>query len=193
MNSKPKNKNIKEDNLGIFQTYLNHILPLKRFVTRLLSNPKDVEDVLQETFLRAYAAEKKKNIQQPKSYLFRVSRNVVLSHLREKTRKPTDYLEDFQDSSVIMTSCSTEDEASALQIVGIHCEAVASLAPKCRKIYLMRKAYGMSYKDIARALNITVSTVETHLERGLAQCDAYILHRNKEHTTPCRTAKKVAE
>lgn len=177
MDKKSITKHRGSDTPSILTTYLKHLLSLRRFIARVLNSPKDVDDVLQESFLRAYAAEKKKNIEQPKSYLFRVSKNVALSHLREKSRKPTDYLEDTDELCVLQTGSSSEDEVSAHQIVGIHCEAVASLAPKCRKVYLMRKVYGMSYKDIAKALNISVSTVETHLERGFAQCDAYISSR----------------
>jgi len=46
--------------------------------------------------------------------------------------------------------------------------------PQCRKVYLMRKVYAMSYKEIAETLNITVSTVETHLEKDFARRNAYV-------------------
>ena len=159
---------------GILGVYETHAGALKRFVSRFLGSQHDVDDVIQEAFLRAYNAECGKGIDQPKSYLFKVAKNVALNQLRQNTRKPTDYLEDFEPSDVLVGSDTLEDEVMAQQKLGIHCAAVAALPEKCRKVYLMRKVYAMSYKEIADTLGITVSTVETHLEKGFARCAAYV-------------------
>ena len=68
----------------------------------------------------------------------------------------------------------------AQQKLGFHCAAVAALPPKCRKVYLLRKVYGMSYKDIAATLQISDSTVEAHISKGYARCDQYIAKRMGE-------------
>jgi len=51
-----------DDNSGITQSFFMHQTFLKRFVTRFFSNKENVEDVVQETFLRAYVAEQKVEI-----------------------------------------------------------------------------------------------------------------------------------
>jgi RNA polymerase sigma-70 factor (ECF subfamily) len=174
MSHKPTGRNV---NSGIYDAYTRHQAALKRFISRFLPNSHDIEDVSQETFLRAFTAEKSREIEQPKSFLFRIAKHVALTQLTRKSRQITDYLEDFDDSEVLLTEDSIEDELIARETLGIHCEAVAGLPPQCRRVYLMRKVYGMSHKEIAAQLGIAVSTVEKHLIKGVEQCDRYVRKR----------------
>jgi len=159
---------------GAFQ---RHQLALKRFISRYLHNRHDIDDVAQEAFLRAYSAERNTKIRQPKSFLFRIAKNIAISELRSKARQITDYIAEDNDTDILVDEWSTEDHLAAQERLGIHCEAVATLAPQCRRVYLMRKVYGMSHKAIALHLDIAVSTVEKHLIKGVELCDLYV--RNK--------------
>jgi len=150
----------------------------------------DVEDVLQEAFRLAYKAENGKEIEQPKSFLFQIAKNVALNQLRQKSRRPTDYLEDSESADVLVSEWTLEDEVIAQQKLEIHCAAVAALPPQCRKVYLMRKVYAMSYKEIAEALEITVSTVESHMEKGFARCHAYVEARMGERAIATNPTKR---
>lgn len=160
--------------LGAFQL---HRPALHRFIARFLFNRQDVEDVAQEAFLRAFSAEKNTEIDQPKSYLFRVAKNLAVSQLRLKSRQITSYLDDEDTSDNLASGWTLDDEMMARQKLGIHCEAVASLPPQCRKVYLLRKVHGLRHKAIAERLGIAISTVEKHLNRGVELCDLYINER----------------
>ena len=175
------NTNTSTGNQGtsILQAFQLHQLSLKRFIGRYLNNAQDIEDVTQEAFLRAYGAEKKTEVRQPKSFLFRIAKNVAITQLRSKSRQITDYIEDQASNDVLVTEWSTEDEVMAQQKLGIHCEAVAALPPKCRRVYLLRKVYGLSHKQIAARLQISTSTVEKHLLKGVEACDRFIQQRNE--------------
>ena len=179
---RPAGENQGANVLGAFQL---HRLSLKRFIGRYLNNAQDIEDVSQEAFLRAFKAEKTTKVLQPKSFLFRIAKNVAISQLRSKSRQITDYIEDQPSGDVLISEWSTEDEVMAQQKLGIHCEAVAALPPKCRRVYLMRKVYGMPHKEIAERLGIATSTVEKHLLKGVEACDRFIRERNQEpYTAP---------
>ena len=162
---------------AVHDAYARHQAALKRFISRFLPNSHDIEDVSQETFLRAFSAEQSREIEQPKSFLFRIAKHVALTQLTQKSRQITDYLEDFDDSEVLLSEHTVVDELIARETLGIHCEAVAGLPPQCRRVYLMRKVYGMSHKEIAGKLGIAVSTVEKHLIKGVEQCDRYVRER----------------
>ena len=162
----------------VLNAFQKHQLALKRFISRYLHSAQDIEDVTQEAFLRAYKAEQTSDVRQPKSFLFRIAKNIAISELRTKSRQITDYIEDQSGDDVLLGEWSTEDEVMAQQNLGIHCEAVASLPPKCRRVYLMRKVYGMSHKEISERLDIATSTVEKHLLKGVEGCDRYIRERN---------------
>ena len=162
---------------SLLAAYQKHLAALKRHVTRIIHSENDVEDIVQEAFMRAYQAESRGDIQQPKSYLFRVAKHVALNQIRQKVNRPTDFLEDSDTDSVLVGEWTVEDEVTAQERLGIHCAAVAALPPRRRKVYLLRKVYGMSHKHIAANLGITTSTVEAHLAKAYSQCHDYVQSR----------------
>lgn len=166
--------------MTVYDAFLQHQTRLKRYLSRFLCNPQDVEDAAQEAFLRAYNTEKGREIEQPKAFLYRIAKHIALAQLSRKSRQITDYLADFDTLGDLPGEDSAEDEFIARQTFAIHCEAVVELAPQCRRIYLMRKVYGMSHKEIAERIGIAVSTVEKHLIKGVEQCDRYVRQRTEE-------------
>ncbi len=163
-----------EDRPSISAAFIENESFLKRFLRRFLSRPQDIEDVVQNTYLKARCAEEKRVISSPKSFLFRIAQNEALKELRKKSRRITDYIEDLDGPDAIRGAAAAEDEVIARQRLGIFCQSVLEMTPKCRRAFLMCKVYGMSYKDIASQLGITVSGVEKHVARGLAICNAHV-------------------
>lgn len=155
---------------SVTRAFRIHSGALRRFVSRILGGHQDVDDILQEAFYRVYVAEKGKPIAQPKPYLFRTAKHVALNYLKRESIRPADYLDESDGIDGLENSYTLEDEIMAQQRIEIHCAAVATLPPQCRKIYLMCKVYGLSYKEIAKELGITVSTVESHLEKAFSRC-----------------------
>ena len=147
---------------------------LKKFLTRFFSNQQDIEDVVQEAYLRAYAAEQKKTIEHPKAFLFRVAKNVALSELSKKSRQITDYIEDLGALAVIDSEASADSEAEAQESLGLYCEAVATLPDKCREVFLLRKVHGLRHKEIADRMSLSISSVEKYLRQGVISCRTFI-------------------
>ncbi len=159
---------------AVTQAFLDNSTLLKKFLTRFLAGQQDIEDVVQEAYLRAYQAEKKKVIEQPKAFLFRIARNLALTELTKKSRQIVDYIEDSDPSVVIQSELTVENEVIALQTIGIYCEAIAALPKKCRRVYLLRKVHGLTHKEIAVRLDLTVSSTEKYLRKGVLHCRAYM-------------------
>lgn len=143
---------------------------MRRFISRFVIATQDIDDIAQEAFLRAYETEKKRHLDEPKAFLFRIARNLMLSELGKKSRKVTDYIEDFDADDIGLGGSNLEDDAASQQKVGILCEAIATLPPQCRKVFLLKKVYGMTHKEIAEYLGISVSTIEKHIIKGMRQC-----------------------
>ena len=171
-----------EPGRGITETYLTCELAIKRFLARLLYRPEDVDDIAQEAFLVAYKAERQRLVRSPKAYLFKVARNIALRELTRKSTKMTDYLEDalLQNEQVIEGGDSLEGELMAQQKIASYCSAIASLPPKCRKVFLMRKVQAKSHREIAHELKITVSSVEKHMSVGMKKFDAWMLQQEAQ-------------
>jgi RNA polymerase sigma factor (sigma-70 family) len=161
-------------------------LLLRHFISGYMISSLDIDDVSQETFLRAFKAEQEKRIDFPKAFLFRIAKNIIMSEFTRKTRKITDYIEDFDNSEVLPDTDSLEDNVMAQQKLGIYCEAVAALPAQCRRVVVMKKVYGMQNKEIARRMELSISTVEKHLSKGIKQCNNVISMRYQDQQVGAR-------
>lgn len=169
----------------LLKAFEKHHSALKRFIARYLSSQHDIEDVAQESFLRAFRAGMEYDVHQPKSFLFRIAKNVAISELRAKSRQITESIEEHASEALIKDQWSLEDDMLARERLGLQCEAVAALPPQCRRVYILRKVHGLSHQDIANRMGIGKKTVEKHLYKGIAACDHYIRDNlNPENAAP---------
>ncbi|MES2604201.1 MAG: RNA polymerase sigma factor [Pseudomonadota bacterium] len=150
---------------------------LKRFLGRFFSERQDIEDVAQEAFLRAYVAEQRKSIEQPKAFLFRIAKNLALTKLERKSRQIACYLDESGnyvcesgDYLGLEMEGTAYAEIEAVELLGIYCDAVASLPEKCRQVFLLRKVHGLGHREIAERMSLSVSSVEKYLLKGVVMC-----------------------
>lgn len=169
MNQRERNSNkllsAFQDNYGL----------LKGLISRYFSSPQDIDDLSQEAFLRAYQFAREQEVTHPKSLLLKIARNTAISELRTRSRSLVDFVDGDDLDEHPCDSGSAEDAAIAREVLGLYCQAITTLPPQCRKVYLMRKVYGMSHKEIADTLGISRKTVENHLTKGIQLCDTYLL------------------
>ena len=163
---------------SIYSAFVNNESVLKRFLSRFLYSPEDVDDMAQETFLRAYKATDGREIDSPRAYLFKVARTMAFKELSRNSRRLTDYLEDSAEQD-LGTDAHLEEEVAAQQNIQIYCDAIAQLPNQCRRIFLMRKVQAMSYKSIASELGISVSAVEKQVAIGADRCKRLVESREQ--------------
>jgi len=188
MNRAGKSKQTKDNTVSaVSAAFIENNSFLKKFLARFFSEQQDIEDVAQEAYLRAYVAEQSKDIEQPKAYLFRAAKNIALTKLTRKSRQITDYIADLSDSVVIGSEAATEDEVEAEQTLGIYCDAVAALPEKCRQVYLLRKVHGLSHKEIAERMELSISSVEKYLLKGVLACRGFVQKREEPGSAPLIT------
>ena len=170
----PKKHRSKDRSRSITEVFIKHETFLKRFISRFLSRPQDIEDVVQDTYLKAFSAEKKQQIHQPKAFLFRVARNAALTQLTKKSRQVMTYVEDYDGLEIINDEVTVENHVLAQEKLGLFSQSALEMTPKCRRVFLMAKVYGMSHKEISAELGIGPSAVEKHVAKGLEVCHAYM-------------------
>ena len=176
--------------------FVEHESFLKRFLRRFLSRTHDIEDVVQDTYIRARCAEETQVINSPKSFLFRVARNEALNRLRKKSQRITDYIEELDGGELVEDHSSVEEQSIAQQRLGLFCQSVLEMTPRCRRAFLMVKVYGLSYREVSEELGISLSGVEKHVAKGFEICNAYADRAEKPATALSakqRTAKKTRE
>lgn len=153
---------------------------LKRFLVRFLARKEDVEDVMQDAYLRAIKAEKTMDIEFPRPFLYKVARNLALTEISKKSNKITSSLEDHEFLDPIDNNSCLEHNASVQQELNEFYEDVLqALPPQCQKVFVLRKVYGYKHKEIAAKLEISVSTVEKHLTKGLKKYELYVTQKQQ--------------
>jgi RNA polymerase sigma factor (sigma-70 family) len=160
----------------ILDAYLENEAALKRFLRRFIKSREGIDDLAQEAFLRAFAAESSRAIEAPKAFLFKVARNLALNELARQASATTTTLGDFEGQEVLEDSsqAAVDDAVDGRERIRMLARAIAALPPQCAKVFILRKMQGLSQKEIAARLNISVRTVENHVALGLVRCRAYM-------------------
>ncbi len=143
---------------------------LKGFLRRFVSSDQDIEDICQETVTRALEAERTREIREPRAFLFGVARNVVRKQLDRQSRSLIDFVGDFSSDFTESGEPSIEQHLDSRQQMLLFTASVATLPPQCQRVFILKKVFGYSHKEIAAKLEISVSTVEKHAAAGLKRC-----------------------
>lgn len=159
----------------ILRAFLQHQAAIKRVLGRYVPL-EDRNDILQEAFLKAYAANMTTPVRDAKAFLFRVAKNLAISEMTKKSRSETDFIEDLSGSDVLEDdrSGSVEAHIDGKRKLFALSQALAHLPAECQRVFLMRKVDGLRIKQIATRLNVSVSTVEKRLAKALLLCNQHL-------------------
>jgi len=144
---------------------------------RMARNPSDAEDLVQETFLKAYRAydtfQEGTNL---KAWLYRILTNTYINKYRKESRRPNEVdLGDVEDlylyrrigsEDTAEVSRTTEDRVLDGLVESDIKAAVEELPENFRLPVLLADLEGFSYKEIADILDIPIGTVMSRLHRG---------------------------
>jgi RNA polymerase sigma-70 factor (ECF subfamily) len=144
---------------------------------RLTRNPSDAEDLVQETYLKAYRGfggfQEGTNL---RAWLYRILTNTFINNYRAKKRRPDETeLDETEDLylyrklgglEAAMAGRSAEDELMDWFSDAEVKEAVEALPEQFRMAVLLADVEGFSYKEIADILDIPIGTVMSRLHRG---------------------------
>ncbi len=144
---------------------------------RMTRNPADAEDLVQETFLKAYRAyhtfEEGTNL---KAWLYRILTNTYINKYRKDSRRPSEVDLGAVEDLYLYRNIGSEESAEAARSTEERVldglvesdikEAVEDLPENFRLPVLLADLAGFSYKEIADILDIPIGTVMSRLHRG---------------------------
>lgn len=140
---------------------------ITRYARRFLSNNQDIEDLVQDVFIKAYENIRSFNIKMKFSpWLYRIAHNEFVNALRKKSRLPL-YFFDFD--ALLPHSLAKEtadDKANEREIKNMLDKWLNKLSPKYREPLVLYYFEELGYQEIAEVLHIPVSTVGVRLNRG---------------------------
>jgi RNA polymerase sigma-70 factor (ECF subfamily) len=145
-----------------------------RLALRMLNSPQDAEDVLQETFLKAYRGLKFFDGRAKVStWLFRIGTNEALMLLRKhkpelvSIDEPLETMEGEQEPvQIVDWCCLPEDELMSKEARDHLSEAVDQLPERLRVVFILRELEDLSTEETADVLGLSETAVKTRLSRA---------------------------
>ena len=178
-NSPERVKLSKEEKDRRFQAELMPVLdPLYNFAYRLTLDEDDANDLVQETYLKAYRFfEYFEPGTNAKAWLFRILKNSIINDFRKKSKQPAkvDYSEiegyynpdDVEAEGEIGASSSDMRQQSTRDLIGDEvASALNSLPVDFRTVIILCDLEGFTYEEMAKVLDIPIGTVRSRLHRA---------------------------
>jgi RNA polymerase sigma-70 factor (ECF subfamily) len=162
------------DKHALEQLFAESRAQLVKWVRRFLRNREDVEDVVQETFVRSYQQLADREIENPKAYIFTAAKNLALKQNDLSVNKLRAEIDDLELSQVISLESPVFQSLAAKEEMARLCEAIRALPLQCRRVFVLKKIYGFSHEEIATQLEISENTVHQHLAKAVARCTLYM-------------------
>jgi RNA polymerase sigma factor (sigma-70 family) len=166
-----------------------HESSLRAFLMRSLGSAADVDDLVQESYIRILVARKAGEIRSSKNFLFTIARNAIRDLIRRRAVAVAIPFTENAPIAVLDDSPGVADLVSRRQELELLADAIRALPERCREVFLLRKIQAIPQKEIARRLGISENTVETLVARGARSCADYVRSRsisNHANNAPAR-------
>lgn len=162
---------LKQNNIRCYEIlFQQYYAKIHAFIRGMLKDSDTAEDIAQNVFLKVWLNRHKLDEQLSlKNYLYVLARNEVLNHLRNKNTSVLS-LSSFEQEHLEPQSISEVESLSNLtELQAVLEKAIESLPPKRQEVFRMSRFRLMSNKEIAEELDLSVRTVDKHIELALRE------------------------
>jgi RNA polymerase sigma-70 factor (ECF subfamily) len=162
-----------------------------RLALKMVSDPQDAEDVLQETFFKAQRALPKfEGRSSLATWLYRIAVNEALMTLRKRRPEMVSVEEPDPDAEeqdeplqIIDWCCLPESELLSMEFRQHLQAAMQQLSPALRAVFLLRDIEGLSIEETAQALDVSQAVIKTRLLRARLKLREALSEYYKERLT----------
>lgn len=153
----------------------SHESSLRAYLKSSYPTVRDVDDVVQESYLRFWKAHATTPIQSARAFLFGIARRFAVDIIRKERRTTAhNVVMDFDAVSVIDNKVDAAEAACTQEEIALLAQAIHSLPGRCREIMILRKLDQLSHREIADRLGISTATVEVQIFRGMEKCARFL-------------------
>lgn len=147
-------------------------------VSRFVYSPSDAQDIAQEAFIKAYRA--LPNFRGESAFytwMYRIAVNTAKNHLAVKSRRPLESAQDIDDVEQIEGDHTLRDEETPEhlllrdEIQGTILKSIEALPEDLKAAITLREVEGLSYEDIASAMDCPIGTVRSRIFRAREAID----------------------
>lgn len=158
-----------------------HDAQLKAYLRNSFPAVRDVEDVVQESYLRIWKAKAREPIRTAKAFLFKVARHLALDDVRRGRISPFEEVAEIGGIPAAHDAPSAPELLSSAEKFQLLAEAIAELPPACRSAMLLCKVKGVTHREAARQLGISERTVDEQIHRGIKRLGHLLRERGLDN------------
>lgn len=150
---------------------------LRAYLQRRFPTLGEVDDVVQESYLKLLRQRTAGNFRFARGTLFTVARNLALDIFRRRRRAPFVADAGHLARQVPVESPGIAEAACLDQELALLAEALEALPPQCREVLTLRKFHGLSHREISRRLGLSERRVNHEVGNGIRRCADYLQAR----------------
>ena len=147
-----------------------HIIPHERTIRSWLmrrTHDLDIDDIIQEMYARLAALDNPEIIRNPRQYAAQTAISIALNLARHARVVPMIPVGDFEEFGLVSLEPSPERAVNSQEELRELETSLLKLPPLCRTAFLLRRVEGLSQKEVAQKLGISVKTVEKYMARSV--------------------------
>jgi RNA polymerase sigma-70 factor (family 1) len=159
------------------QLFVHYHYRLTRFVMSFTRSKELSEEIVSDTFINIWLRRQEiNNIKNLHLYIYVAAKNITYNYLAKLNRQPSGNLDEVEVD--LEDPFANPEEAMITSELNKKLkQAINSLPPKCKLIFKLIKEDGFSYKDTARLLDISVSTVDNQLVIALKKISSALHYK----------------
>ena len=147
------------------------------FCLKWLRSPEEAEEIVQEVFLRVWATRTSLDETQLfNAYLIRIAKNLIFNQLKKNVHRHA--YEHYQQRYRTVAHRTTEEDVDFALLSQSVRQATKQFSPRRQQIFHLSRTQGQTNQQIAQQLNISVSTVENHLNAALKLLRQHLIRQN---------------
>lgn len=149
---------------------MEHEPRLRKFLRRSIPVGQDVDDYVQDVYLRVLQSVSERNIENPWGFLRRVASSVLIDDVRKRRIRMAAYHVPSEEAANVPSLGASPEQATLdLEQLARLRRALGRLSPQAQQIFQLVRVEGLSHKEAGALLKLPIKTVSKSIERSLAR------------------------
>jgi len=159
---------------GLDRLARRYYAPLASFFRKRTRDAAEVQDLVQQVFLRLAQYREVDQIRNPDGFIFQTASNTLKDHFRNSAVRNRFIKEQIETGDASGSDFSSERVLLARESVAQLADALRQLPERTRDVFMLRCFEGLKHAEIARLQGISVRAVEKHMERALTHLSSAV-------------------